>query len=224
MKTIYHKIRIRVMAALCILAVLSAPMTQAAEPAKAAGVSAREKKKIQKLIDDNIIHYIKGACNYPSKLEQFQFNGRMKTEIAFHNVEYNDAVSSQYSSDAALMEKYRPYGGVFRYTDSVKSAVRKKGKALFGNSFRISFAVGDGFSVSSNYLLSRDKKYILMNFADWGDWYAEHKYQIDKKDHIYTAKIRIASYWGGAEEDVTVHQFHVDLKKKRLVSNYGYCI
>lgn len=199
---------------LCILAVFAAAVPLNVRPAKAASVPSGEQKKIQKLMDSSIIHYIEGACNYPKKLEYFQYNKRMKTEIAFHNVKDKDAVSSQYRSDSALMEKYRPYGGVFRYTDTVRSAVRKKGKALFGDSFRISFAVGDGFSVFSNYPLSHDKKYILMNFADWGDWYAEHRYRIQKKDHIYTVNIRVSSFWGGAEDDVTVHQFHVDLKKK----------
>ena len=214
MKTICRKIRASVMGTLCILAVLFTAMPPDSGYAKTAGVSSGEQKKIQRLIDSSIIHYIEGACNYPPKLEHFQFNKKMMTEIAFHNVKDDDAVSSQYSSDAALMEKYRPYGGVFRYTDTVKSAVRKKGKALFGDSFRISFAAGDGFSVFSNYPVSHDKKYILMNFSDWGDWYAEHRYKIQKKDHIYTVNIRVSSYWGGAEDDVTVHQFHVDLKKK----------
>ena len=214
MKTICRKLRTSVMVTLCILAVLFVTIPLDTGMAEAAGVPASEKKKIQKLVDSSIIHYIEGACNYPPKLEHFQFNKEMKTEIAFHNVKDHDAVSSQYSSDAALMEKYRPYGGVFRYTDTVKSAVRKKGKALFGDSFRISFAAGDGFSVSSNYPLSHDKKYILMNFADWGDWYAEHRYKIQKKGHIYTVKIRVSSYWGGAEVDAIVHRFHVELKKK----------
>lgn len=214
MKTICRKIRTSVMGTLCILAVFFTAMPLDSGYAKTAGVSFREQRKILRLIDSSIIHYIEGACNYPPKLEHFQFNKKMKTEIAFHNVKDDDAVSSQYSSDAALMEKYRPYGGVFRYTDTVRSAVRKKGKALFGDSFRISFAAGDGFSVFSNYPVSHDKKYILMNFADWGDWYAAHKYRIQKKDHIYTVNIRVSSYWGGAEDDVTVHQFHVDLKKK----------
>lgn len=214
MKTIWRKLRKSVMGMLCILAVFFSTMPLDSGYAKTAGVSSSEQKKIRKLIDSSIIHYIEGACNYPPKLKHFRFNKKMKTEIAFHNVKDHDAVSGQYSSDAALMEKYRPYGGVFRYTDSVKSAVRKKGKALFGDSFRISFAAGDGFSVSSNYPLSHDKKYILMNFADWGDWYASHKYRIQKKDHIYTVNIRVSSYWGGAEDDVTVHRFHVDLKKK----------
>lgn len=214
MKNICRKIRTSVMGTLCILAVLFTVVPPDSGYAKTAGVSSGEQKKIRKLIDSSIIQYIDGACNYPPKLEHFQFNKKMKTEIAFHNVKDDDAVSSQYSSDAALIEKYRPYGGVFWYTDTVRSAVRKKGKALFGDSFRISFAVGDGFSVFSNYPLSHDKKYILMNFADWGDWYAEHRYRIQKKDHIYTVNIRVSSFWGGAEDDVTVHQFHVDLKKK----------
>ena len=194
MKTIWRKIRTPVMGMLCILAVLFMAMPLDSGYAKTVGVSSSEQKKIRKLIDSSIIHYIEGACNYPPKLEHFQFNKKMKTEIAFHNVKDDDAVSSQYSSDAALMEKYRPYGGVFRYTDSVRSAVRKKGKALFGDPFRISFAAGDGFSVSSNYPLSHDKKYILMNFSDWGDWYAEHRYKIQKKGSIYTVKVMVSSY------------------------------
>lgn len=215
MKTKYRKIRTAVMEAICILAILSAAVIPDAGQAKAAGVPSREQKKIQKLIDRSIINYIEGACNYPPKLEHFQFNKKMKTEIAFHNVKDHAAVSSQYSSDAALMEKYRPYGGVFRYTSSVKSEVRKKGRALFGDSFQNSFAAGEGFSISSNYPLSLDKKYILMNFADWGDWYAEHKYKILKKGHVYTVKIIISSYWGGEDDKTAVCQFHVDLKKKR---------
>lgn len=215
MKTIQRTLKTAIIKTLCILAVLSAVMPLDAGQAKAAGVPSSEQKKIQKLLNSNIIHYIKGACNYPPKLEHFQFNKKMKTEIAFHNVKYDDAVSSQYSSEAALIEKYRPYGGVFRYTDSIKSAVKKKGQALFGDSFQISFAVGDGFSVSSNYPLSHDKKYILMNYADWGDWYAEHKYKIKKKGPVYTVNISVSSYWGGAEDDITVHRFHVNLKKKR---------
>lgn len=215
MKTIYYKISTAVMGTLCILAVLSAAVLLDAGQAEAAGVSSSEQKKIQKLIDSSVIHYIEGACNYPPKLEHFRFNKRMKTEIAFHNVRDQDTVSSQYRSDAELMKKYSPYGGLFRYTDSVKSAVRKKGKALFGDSFRISFSVGDGFSVSSSYPLSHDKKYILMNFADWGDWYAGHTCRIEKKGRVYTVKIKISSYWGEDEGNVTVHRFHVDLKKKR---------
>ncbi len=215
MKTIYSKLRTAIVEILCILAVFAAAVPLNVRPAKAASVPSGEQKKIQKLMDSSIIHYIEGACNYPKKLEYFQYNKRMKTEIAFHNVKEKDAVSSQYRSDSALMEKYRPYGGVFRYTGSVKTAVKNKGKALFGDSFQISFATGEGFSVSSNYMISHDGKYILMNFADWGDWYAQHTYKIVKKEHIYRVKIRISSYWGGAEDDVTVHRFHVDLKKKR---------
>lgn len=217
MKAIYRKTKIAMILTLCILAVLFPAVSLDARQSKTAGMSSSEQKKIQELIDSSIIHYIKGACNYPLKLEYFQFNKRMETEIAFHNVKDNDAVSSQYNSDSALLEKYRPYGGAFRYTSSVKSAIKKKGKALFGDSFQISFATGDGVSVSSNYPLSHDKKYILMNFVDWGDWYAEHKYKIAKKNHKYkyTVKISISSYWGGAEKDATIYRFHVDLKKKR---------
>lgn len=215
MKTIYHKIRRSILTLLCMAAVIAACMPKCAVPVKAAKVSSGEKKKIQKLIDDNVIHYIEGACNYPAKLDKLTFNDKIKTDIAFHNVAYDRTVFSQYSSDAVWMEKYKPYGGVFRYTDSVKAAVKKKGRSLFGKAFQISFAVGDGFSTSSNYPLSHDKKYVLMNFTDWGDWYVSHKYKkIDKKNQTYTAQIKISSYWGGAEDEVTDYLFRVDLKKE----------
>ncbi len=214
MKFTYCKIRTGIAVLLCMFAVLAVSVPRNFVQAEAASVSSSEKKKIQKLIDNNIIHYIDGSCNHPPKLDQFQFNSKMKTDIAFHNVAYSDTVFSQYSSDARLLKKYQPYGGVFRYTDSVKAAVKKKGKALFGNSFQIAFAAGDGMSVSSSYPLSHDKKYVLMNFTDWGDWYVNHQYKFSKKNNTYTAKVKVLSYWGGTEDDVTVHQFHIDLKKK----------
>lgn len=214
MKITVCKRRVSVLAALCIFAFFIVSIQGACVQAEAAGVSAGETKKIQKLIDDTVIQYIKGACNYPAKLERFVFNAKMKTDIAFHNVAYKKHVFRQYSSEQRLMEKYLPYGGVYKYTDSVKTAVKKQGRALFGESFQISFAVGDGFSTSSNYPLSHDKKYVLMNFTDWGDWYVNHQYKFSKKNNTYTAKVKVLSYWGGTEDDVTVHQFHIDLKKK----------
>ncbi len=215
MKITVCKRRASVLAALCIFAFFIVSMQGACVQAEAAGVSAGEKKKIQKLIDDTVIQYIKGACNYPAKLERFVFNAKMKTDIAFHNVAYKKHVFRQFSSEQRLMEKYLPYAGVYKYTDSVKAAVKKQGRALFGESFQISFAVGDGFSTSSNYPLSHDKKYVLMNFTDWGDWYANHKYQFTKQGSLYRTNLAVASYWGGAEEEITVYQFHVDLHKNK---------
>jgi hypothetical protein len=216
MKTGYGKIKRGVLAVLCILAVLSAAVPRAVISAEAASVSSGEKKKIRRLLDGSILNYIEGYCNIPlSKQGDFKFHAGMKTDIAFHNVAYKDNVFSQYSSDRALMEKYRPYGGVFRYTDSVKEAVKKKGKQLFGNSFKLTFADSSGGSDFCNYPLSPDGKYVLMNFSDWGDWYVSRNYTgFAKKGSVYTARIKITAYWGGAEDDVTVRLFHADLKKK----------
>jgi len=77
MKTICRKIRTSVMGTLCILAVLFTAVPPDSGYAKTAGVSFGEQRKIQRLIDSSIIHYIEGACNYPPKLEHFQFNKKI---------------------------------------------------------------------------------------------------------------------------------------------------
>ena len=43
-----------------------------------------------------------------------------------------------------------------------------------------------------------------MNFTDWGDWYANHKYWFTKQGSRYRANLAVASYWGGAEETLFV--------------------
>ena len=70
----------------------------------------------------------------------FKFDNKRKTDIAIHYLPY-DETSSEYKNEDYLFEKYNCYAGAYRYSNKMKSLAKKRGKQLFGNSYKFSIAM-----------------------------------------------------------------------------------
>ena len=127
----------------------------------------------------------------------------------------NDTFQSQYVDNDEVRNKYSSYvGGVYKYSKKAKSIIKKRGKKLFGNSYKISFATSKNNSYSRWYLSpkSSDGKVILPNLYDTGDYGTKTKYQsIKKVSGVYVVKIKMLGYCDG-EPTGSKKEYTVKLK------------
>ena len=206
-----------VICALMLAMSITAGISMVEEPAIVhAKVTASEKKKIQAYLDEYCIRYLEHCCYVDQTGDQFKFDSKKKTDMVLAKIACQDYMRDRMISDDALWQKYQPYGGLAKYDAAVKKEIAAYGKKLFGSSFKVSFAAGQ--NTKSFYPLSSDKKYILYNECDWGDWGIDHKYTgISKQNGTYTVKIKFTSGWWDYDTDrmtsVETDNFTVSLKK-----------
>lgn len=192
----------------------------ATEVQAATKVSSSQKKQVKKYIN----HYLKSYLEYGAYLDwnpkTIKFDDKRKTDIVIYTLTFNnETFQSQYVDNDEVRSKYSSYvGGVYKYSKKAKSIIKKRGKKLFGNSYKISFATSKNNSYSSRYLLpkSSDGKVILPNIYDTGDCFIKTKYQSIKKiSGVYVVKIKMAEYCAeeyGAEPTGSKKEYTIKLK------------
>mgnify|MGYP003469222833 FL=1 len=210
----------KIVAFLCITAVLVTTLLAGGTVEAATKVSASEKAKVKKTIGqiEDYLCYC-NYCDWNSKT--FKFDNTRKTDMAIHTLPY-DKINSEYKNTDRLMEKYGFYAGGYKYSKKAKSLIKQRGKQMFGNSYQLSF-VTERKSGQKPYLypLTYDKKYIKMNAYDWGDYCQSLAYKsISKISGGYLVKLKVTET---LEEKSTGKSktFTVKLKKqgKSLIIN-----
>ena len=191
----------RIMMMLCavVVAISTVLGSGVTEVQAATKVSSSQKKQVKKYIN----HYLKSYLEYGVYLDwnskTLKFNDKRKTDIAIYNLAFKDETfQSQYVDNDTVRDKYGSYaGGVYKYSKKAKSVIKKRGKKLFGNSYKISFANDKSNTNDLLYFfpISMDGKVILPNAPDTGDYYTKIKYQSIKKiSGVYVVKIKMAEY------------------------------
>lgn len=187
-----------------------------AEQANAATVSASEKAAVKKYIRKNCFYYLAMCCNVGQTPDTFNWDAKRKTDLVIHNICNNLEPTSD-----PMFEKYHSYGGLFVYSDEAKAAIKKEGTRLFGSSFKTTFCVFSDSYLNFKYFypLTSDKKYIMMNCPDTGDWTVLNtKYSISAgANGIYTAKVTLAT--GSFEESPSAYYTYA-VKLKKSGSSY----
>lgn len=193
-------------------------------------VSASEEKKIEKFLDNYISRYLNQCCasltENDSVLEMnpeyFEFNKKRKTDMAIMASDpYSSFEYVQVAYMDPLWQKHRPYGGLWVCSKSAKNMIRETGKKLFGNSFKLVFAQNNTNAYAHDHYfyffpISTDKKYIVNNDTDWGDWEVKHKYlSVNKKNGTYLVKAKYTyGYWYEPAKEIHSNVFTIKLKKK----------
>lgn len=191
----------RIMLMLCAAVIVISTVlgSGATEVQAATKVSSNQKKQVKKYIN----HYLKSYLEYGAYLDwnpkTIKFDDKRKTDIVIYTLEFkNETFQSQYVDNDKVRDKYGSYaGGVYKYSKKAKSIIKKRGKKLFGNSYKISFANAKSNTNGLLYLSlkSMDGKVILPNACDTGDYYAKTKYQSIKKiSGVYVVKVKMAEY------------------------------
>ncbi|MCI6243361.1 MAG: hypothetical protein MR646_08710 [Agathobacter sp.] len=159
----------KIVAFLCITAVLVTTLLAGGTVEAATKVTASEKAKVKKTIGqiEDYLCYC-NYCDWNSKT--FKFDNTRKTDMAIHTLPY-DKINSEYKNTDRLMEKYGFYAGGYKYSKKAKSLIKQRGKQMFGNSYQLSFVTERKLGQKPYlYPLTYDKKYIKMNAYDWGDY------------------------------------------------------
>lgn len=215
MKGLFKKGICTVMCVLMLALTMTTGISMVQKPVTAhAAVSTSEKKKIQAFIEKYCIDYLEHCCYLGQTGKEFKFDSKKKTDIAFSSIACKDYMFDRLLAYTDLCDKYGAYTGVATYDATVKKKLSASGKKIFGNSFKISLAIGK--NTKSFYPLSSDKKYIAYNRCDKGDWSSDHNYSsISNKNGTYTVKIKYISGWW--DDDSRVNEvtdyFTVTLKK-----------
>ena len=200
----------RIMMMLCavVVAISTVLGSGVTEVQAATKVSSSQKKQVKKYIN----HYLKSYLEYGAYLDwnpkTIKFDDKRKTDIVIYTLAFNnETFQSQYVYD----DKYVSYSGIYKYSKKVKSVIKKRGKKLFGNSYKISFANAKSNTNGLLYLLpkSMDGKVILQDACDTGDYYTKTKYQSIKKiSGVYVVKIKMAEYcaeeYAGSKKEYTI--------------------
>ena len=196
---------------------------------KTVAVQSGEKKKIEKFLDKNISEYLNQCCASLVNGDElkmnslyFKFDKKRKTDMAIQALNpYSSFESVQVTYEDTLWQKHRPYGGLWTYSTKTKNQIKRTGKKLFGDSFELSFAQNNPDVYANDHFfyffpISRDKKYIVDNYTDWGDWEVEHEYlSVKKKNATYLVKAKyIYGYWDEPMRDLYSNIFTIKLKKK----------
>lgn len=165
-----------------------------------AKVTKSEKQKIEKFLKKNCEWYLGEWCLLGGGTEgKFTFNNKRKTDMAIHNLSIPfDKMVNRSEAGLDEFESYSEY--VYRYDTYTKKKIKKKGKQLFGSDFKMSLAK-TGSESRGYYPLTNNKKYILCNFPDAGDYGCDFHYtSISKKNGIYTVKVKAMS--GCYDDDI----------------------
>ena len=212
--------RIMMMLCVAVVAISTVLGSGVTEVQAATKVSSSQKKQVKKYIN----HYLKSYLEYGAYLDwnpkTIKFDDKRKTDIVIYTLAFkNETFQSQYVDNDDVRSKYSSYvGGVYKYSKKAKSIIKKRGKKLFGNSYKISFATSKNNSYSNLYLSpkSSDGKVILPNIYDTGDYYTKTKYQSIKKiSGVYVVKVKMAEYCAdgyGAEPTGSKKEYTIKLK------------
>lgn len=192
-------------------------------------VSSKEQKEIKRFLDKYAAEYLGNCCwelrgdeSLKMNSEKFIFNGKRKTDMVVSSIDlYTDLNSEWVEVSTNLWNKYKPYGGLVRYSGKTKELIKKNGKKIFGESFTVSFATNVPDSRINEYLYprSKDKKYLVCRLTDSGEWGADYKYtSIVKKKGTYLVymKYTYGNQWEEPKEIYT-NKFLVKLKKNKSV-------
>lgn len=190
-------------------------------------VHSGEKKKIETFLDKYISEYLNQCCaslTYENSLKMnpnyFKFDKKRKTDMAIKALNpYSSFESVQVTYEDKLWKKHKPYGGLWIYSARTKKQIKKTGKKIFGDSFELSFAQNNPDAYEHYFYffpISRDKKYIVDNYTDWGDWEVEHEYlSVKKKNATYLVKSKYTyGYWDEPMRELYSNIFTIELKKK----------
>ena len=184
----------KIVAFLCLAAMLVTALPTDCTVEAATKVSAGEKSKVKKKIQA-IEDYL-GYCVYLNwNSKNFKFDNKRKTDMAMYYV--SDEKWSQYEDDTSKMyEKYNCYAGGYKYSKKTKSLIKQSGKKLFGNSYKLALETEKKNEYKPYlYPLTSDKKYIKMNACDWGDYDTKFVYKsITKSSGGYIVKLKGTEY------------------------------
>lgn len=174
-----------------------------------AKVTASEKQKIEKFLEKNCESYLEECWHRGGVIQDgFKLDNRIKTDmVVYLTKEFEGVNDSTYS---ALQKKYN-LGEVFlyKYNKVAKNRIVKKGKQIFGSSFKVSFASEPEINLVYGIVKLGNKKYIVDGGCTDTSWNDKWEYSsISKKNGVYTIKAELTS-----DDYKEAERFIIRLKK-----------